>query len=132
MTINLEAALDAAAPDGGSWQSGQHAFFAAKANGSSDDDALHAALNAAAPDGGSWQLGEYVAKLSPNDLVAYQLGLHQTEVPPSKSKVLYERLKTNAKALLGKTKRSATNTAPAAKRQNCCTNWSGRRCWCCS
>lgn len=56
----LKAALEAAAPDGGSYLAGQHQFHVELMASRDVSKALDAALKAAAPDGGSYQLGEHV------------------------------------------------------------------------
>lgn len=53
----LHNALDAAAPDGGSWLAGEAAFVEAFLGGQTADQAYTAALDAAAPDQESWLAG---------------------------------------------------------------------------
>lgn len=54
----LEAALNAAAPDGGSWELGEWTYNDSKSKGFDTYESLKKALDAAAPDGETWTRGK--------------------------------------------------------------------------
>jgi len=59
-TEALSKALDAAAPDKGSWIDGWNIFHDTSRDFGTIEESFHAALNAAAPDQESWLNGESV------------------------------------------------------------------------
>lgn len=82
----LEAALDAAAPNGGLWIAGQNAYTESlQSDPGNDEKAYYAALDAAAPDKGSWIAGR--------DILVMMGALTLREETPTKRLDIVEPLK---------------------------------------